>query len=233
MAFCYENVVPWGRSYDEYLRMFDLRPGDLEGRILGCADGPASFNSELTRRGGRVVSVDPLYEFSADEIARRIEETRDEVISQTRREQDRFVWEEIRSVEDLARVRMAAMNDFLDDYESGKNEGRYLAGGLPDLPFEDREFDLALSAHFLFFYADQLPGDFHRAGLLELCRVAREVRVFPLVDVNGVPSHHLEPILSELASSEFEAQVRTVEYEFQRGGNQMLRVRGRRRDASR
>jgi len=227
MAFQYENVVPWGRSYDEYLRMFDLRPDDLEGRILGCADGPASFNSELTRRGGRVVSVDPLYEFSADEIARRIEETRDEVIGQTRREQDRFVWEAIESLEDLARVRMAAMNDFLEDYESGKSDGRYLAAGLPDLPFEDREFDLALSAHLLFFYADQLSGDFHRAGLLELCRVAREVRIFPLVDVNGVLSHHLEPILHEFASSGLDVQIRTVQYEFQRGGNQMLRIRVR------
>ena len=65
MAFRYENVVPWGRSYEEYLRMFDLRPDDLKGRILGCADGPASFNSELTRRGGRVISADPLYELSA------------------------------------------------------------------------------------------------------------------------------------------------------------------------
>jgi len=61
MAFRYENVVPWGRSYEEYLRMFDLRPDDLKRCILGCADGPASFNSELTRRGGGVVSVDPLY----------------------------------------------------------------------------------------------------------------------------------------------------------------------------
>jgi SAM-dependent methyltransferase len=227
MAFRYENVVPWGRSYEEYLRMFDLRPDDLKGRILGCADGPASFNSELTRRGGRVVSVDPLYEFSAGEIAQRIEETRDEVIGQTRREQDRFVWDTIGSVEELARIRMAAMKDFLDDYEPGKSGGRYLAAGLPDLPFEDREFDLALSAHLLFFYADQLPRDFHRAGLLELCRVAREVRIFPLVDVNGVLSYHLEPILNELASGELEAQIRTVPYEFQRGGNQMLRIRPR------
>ena len=227
MAFRYENVVPWGRSYEEYLRMFDLRPDDLKGRILGCADGPASFNSELTRRGGRVVSVDPLYEFSADEIAQRIEETRDEVISQTRREQHRFVWDTIGSVEELARIRMAAMKAFLDDYESGKSDGRYLAAGLPDLPFEDREFDLALSAHFLFFYTDQLSLDFHRAGLLELCRVAREVRIFPLLDVNGVRSRHLEPILAELESSGLDAEIREVPYEFQRGGNQMLRIRVR------
>ena len=227
MAIRYENVVPWGRSYEEYLRMFDLRPDDLKGRILGCADGPASFNSELTRRGGGVISADPLYEFSAGEIAQRIEESRDEVIGQTRREQHRFVWDTVGSVEELARIRMAAMKAFLDDYESGKSDGRYLAAGLPDLPFEDQAFDLALCAHLLFFYADQLPVEFHRAGLLELCRVAREVRIFPLVDVNGVRSRHLEPILDELESSGLDPEIREVPYEFQRGGNQMLSIRAR------
>jgi hypothetical protein len=225
MSFRYEDVVPWGRSYEEYLRMFDLCPDDLKGRILGCADGPASFNSELTRRGGRVVSVDPLYAFSAGEIAQRIEETCDEVISQTRREQQRFVWDTIGSVEELGRIRMAAMKAFLDDYESGKNDGRYLAAGLPDLPFEDQSFDLALSAHFLFLYTDQLPLDFHCAGLLELCRVAHEVRIFPLLDVNAVRSRHLEPILGELESTILDVEIRDVPYEFQRGGNQMLRIR--------
>ena len=114
--------------------MFDLRPDDLKGRILGCADGPASFNSELTRRGGRVVSVDPLYELKRRrEIAQRIEETRDEVISQTWREQQRFVWDTIGSVEELARIRMAAMKAFLDDYEV-REERRALPGGWPAGP---------------------------------------------------------------------------------------------------
>jgi hypothetical protein len=149
------------------------------------------------------------------------------VISQTRCEQHRFVWDTIGSVEDLARIRMAAMRTFLDDYESGKSEGRYLAAGLPDLPFENQAFDLALSAHFLFLYTDQLPLDFHRAGLLELCRVAREVRIFPLLDVNGVRSRHLEPILDELESGGLDAEIRKVPYEFQRGGNQMLSIRAR------
>ncbi len=29
MAFKYSEVVPWGRSYDEYCRMFDLTQKDL------------------------------------------------------------------------------------------------------------------------------------------------------------------------------------------------------------
>ena len=33
--------------------MFDLSAADLGRRILGCGDGPASFNAELTAQGGR------------------------------------------------------------------------------------------------------------------------------------------------------------------------------------
>jgi hypothetical protein len=45
VAFTLDKVVPWGRSFDEYVRMFDLTPADLGKRILGCGDGPASFGS--------------------------------------------------------------------------------------------------------------------------------------------------------------------------------------------
>ena len=43
----------------EYRRMFRLTEGDLRQRILGCADGPASFNVEASALGVRVVSADP------------------------------------------------------------------------------------------------------------------------------------------------------------------------------
>lgn len=66
MAFELSRVVPWGRSYAEYVAMFALSDEDLKRRILGCGDGPAALNAGLTGRGGSVVSVDPLYAFSAD-----------------------------------------------------------------------------------------------------------------------------------------------------------------------
>jgi hypothetical protein len=62
------ETVPWGRSYDEYVRMFALSERDLALPIVGCGDGPAAFNAEMSLRGHRVVSVDPLYRFSAAEI---------------------------------------------------------------------------------------------------------------------------------------------------------------------
>src|SRR5438132_14428261 len=88
------KVVPWGRSFDEYRRMFALTDADLAGRILGCGDGPASFNAEATARGYRVVSCDPLYGFQAAEIEKRVRACRDDMIAQVRRQQDGFVWKE-------------------------------------------------------------------------------------------------------------------------------------------
>ena len=90
--FSLSSVVPWGRSFDEYVRMFALAEADLASRILGCGDGPASFNVEATRRGARVVSSDPLYQFAAAQIRQRIDETATEVLEQARRNAHEFVW---------------------------------------------------------------------------------------------------------------------------------------------
>jgi hypothetical protein len=68
--FILDQVVPWGRSFEEYRRRFALNEADLQVRILGCADGPASFNAESTRRGTRVISIDPLYQLDARAKAR-------------------------------------------------------------------------------------------------------------------------------------------------------------------
>lgn len=162
MAFKYEEAVPWGRSFDEYQRMFDLSDEDLNRKILGCADGPASFNAEMHRRGHRVISCDPLYQLNRDQIKKRIDDTYEHVIGQTRRNQEKFVWDLIASPEELGRVRLQAMDKFLGDYERGQEDGRYVPAELPTLPFPTNSFDLALSSHFLFLYSDTFSLEFHQ-----------------------------------------------------------------------
>ena len=78
------EIVPWGRSFEEYRRMFALSESDLAGLILGCGDGPASFNAEATAAGHSVVSCDPIFDLTAAEIRRRVEETHDPVISRVK-----------------------------------------------------------------------------------------------------------------------------------------------------
>ncbi len=149
--FALDKIVPWGRSFDEYCRMFSLTDIDLAGRILGCADGPAGFNAEATRRGGHVVSFDPIYALSTSEIRGRIAATSQDILEQTRQNQHEFVWTSITSPEELLDTRMTAMDLFLADYDAGKVEGRYITAELPVLPFGDHTFDLAVCSHFLFF----------------------------------------------------------------------------------
>lgn len=218
------QVVPWGRSYGEYTSMFSLSRADMAGRILGCGDGPASFNAEATRRGAKVVSCDPIYAFSNADIKARIAATYEQVIDQTRQNQNEFLWEAITSVEELGKVRMAAMHAFLDDFPGGLAEGRYLNAELPSLPFPDDDFDLALCSHLLFLYSQQLNEAFHHSSLLELCRVAKEVRVFPLLAFGGVISPHLEGSVERLCEAGCQVSIERVDYEFQRGACNMLRI---------
>jgi SAM-dependent methyltransferase len=224
VAIKLNEVIPWGRSFGEYRRMFALSDADLAGRILGCGDGPASFNAEATGLGHAVVSCDPIYAFSPAEIERRVEDCYGDLIAQVRTDPDGFVWDHFHDPDHLGQCRLAAMRSFLADFEAGKAEGRYIMASLPYLPFEDGQFDLALVSHLLFLYSDQLDFNFHRAAVEELLRVAREVRIFPLLTLERRPSPHVGPICTHVAGRGWRAEVCGVPYEFRRSSNEMLRL---------
>lgn len=222
------EIVPWGRSFDEYCRMFALTAGDLSHQILGCGDGPASFNAEATTRGHDVVSCDPIYAFSAGQIRQRVAETYDSVIAQVKRNPEGYVWDSFRDADDLGDHRLAAMDRFLDDFANRKDQGRYVAAALPRLPFADGEFDLALVSHLLFLYSDHLDERAHLASAFELLRVAHEVRIFPLITLERRWSRHIDPVRSALEGAGYTVEIVTVSYEFQRAdgraGARMMRI---------
>jgi hypothetical protein len=164
--------------------MFNLDDEDLSGTILGCADGPASFNAEMHRLGRRVISCDPIYRFTEQQLSARIEQACVEIVEQTMKNMGNFVWSSIGSTEELRDTRMSAMQKFLEDYNEGKEQGRYIDAELPILPFDDGSFDIALCSHLLFLYSDRLSLEFHHKSILQLCRVADDVRIFPLIDLD-------------------------------------------------
>jgi hypothetical protein len=98
--------------------IFDLSAADLEKKILGCGDGPASFNSEMTAMGHRVVSFDPIYTFSPREIQERIEETCDTIVSQVKQNPHRYLWNYFQDPDALGRARLSVMRDFLRDFDA-------------------------------------------------------------------------------------------------------------------
>lgn len=221
------SVVPWGRSLEEYQAMFKLSATDLKKAILGCADGPASFNAELTQFGGRAVSIDPIYQFTLEQIRFRIDEVYPLILSQVADNSDQFVWQNIKDVEQLGEVRMRAMGLFLKDYQKGLSEGRYQCASVQKLPFEDGCFDLALCSHFLFLYSEHVDLDQHLQAFRELTRVATEVRVYPLITLNGEPSSYLDPVIQAMNDAGMSADLVPVDYEFQKGAVEMLVVKSR------
>ena len=225
MPIQYESIVPWGRSYQEYCQMFMLQDNDLNSRIIGCGDGPASFNAEMTQIGKKVTSIDPLYQFSKEEIEERLTATYQTVLKQTENNRDKFRWTTIPDIPALGNIRQSAMQTFLSDYEMGKMEERYICGELPFLAFPDKSFDLALSSHFLFLYSEHLSLQFHIEAISEMLRVAGEARIFPLLDLNAGQSPYLEEVKSYFLDKGFNVLQVTVPYEFQIGGNQMLQIR--------
>jgi len=222
-----DEIILWGRSRREYELMFDLSRADMGKRILGCGDGPASFNAEMAAHGYRVVSVDPIYAFPGADIQARFNDSSDMLLDQVRASLDKWNWRFHQNPEGLLANRKNALMKFLADYENGKREGRYLTAALPALPFSDGQFDLAICSHLLFLYSEQLSEDFHIQSVRELCRVANEVRVFPLLSLSHQRSPHLAPVLAWLDRVGWTGKIMRVGYEFQKGGNEMLQIRRR------
>jgi len=221
-----ENIVPWGRNLEEYQKMFLLTSANLKSKILGCGDGPSSFNQELKLKEIKHISVDPIYQFSKDELKQRIDETSQIVSEQLRLNKADFIWDDIKDVDKLVQIRLSAMNEFLKDYDEGKKEGRYIYEELPELSFEQNSFDLVLSSHFLFLYSDNFDLEFHKKSILQMCEISNaEVRIFPIVDLYNNKSKHLKPILEMLSEKGFETTIEKSNYEFQKGGNEMLRIK--------
>ena len=217
------KVVPWGRSLNEYKEIFSLSTSDLGKKILGCGDGPACFNAELSCNGGNVISIDPIYQFNEEQIRTRIDEVYPQVMGQVSKNKNDYVWKSIRNIEDLGIVRRDAMETFLGDYEEGTESGRYVNASLPTLPFEDAKFELALCSHYLFLYSEHVNQEQHILSMRELCRVANEVRVYPLLSIgNNKQSPHLEPVVSALNDIGISVSLVPVEYEFQIGATEML-----------
>jgi len=181
MATQFDQIVPWGRSYNEYCLMFSLSGQDLSGGVLDCGGGPASFTAELSACGHRAVSVDPVYAYSGSEIRARFEAEVESMMSQVRATPDDWTWSYHRDPDHLLANRRAALERFLADYERGLRDCRYVVGELPSLPFPSGSFRLAVCSHLLFLWSALLSESFHIESLRELCRVAHEVRVFPLL----------------------------------------------------
>lgn len=216
-----------GRTFEEYRRLFAIDVADVAGgaagAVLDCAAGPSSFAAVASAVGADVTAVDPAYARPIDELEAECAAAVERTGAQLREQRDRFEWAFYGGVEARCRLLRAAYHRFLADFD--RNPGRYVAAGLPALPFETNAFDLVLSAHFLFLYDDRLSRAFHVAACRELARVASgEVRIFPLVALDFEPSAYVEDVLSTLRADGLTAGPVEVPFEFQPGATEALVV---------
>jgi methyltransferase family protein len=210
------------RSFDEYVAMFALTPDDLTGRVLDCPGGGSGFTAGANAAGARATAADPVYAQPPEDLARHVLQETDRGSAHTIAGSDRYVWDYYGDAASHRKIREASARAFGRDLLA--HSDRYVPAALPDLPFGDGEFDLVLSSHFLFTYADRLDAGDHRAALIELLRVCRgEVRVFPLLDLGGHSQEALlRQVIAELTELGIACTLRRTDYEFQRGGNEML-----------
>jgi hypothetical protein len=223
MAFELNSVVPWGRTRNEYEKMFMLTSSDLKKQIISFGDGPASFNAEMTVSGNNVKSLDPIYQFTVEQLRQRIDETSEQIVKQMEANRDKFVWSAIKSVDELKAMRMGAMKVFLSDFEAGLNEQRYIPHLLPAVTnFADNTFEIGLSSHFLLLY-EKLGLEFHKASITEMMRICREVRIFPVLNLNAEVPQFMDDLLTFL-NANYNTKIVEVDYEFQKDGNKMLLI---------
>ena len=205
--------------------MFNLTENDLQSNILGVADGPASFNAELSAKGDSVTSVDPIYVFEASEIQNKFDAVLDEIIAQIKATPDDRVWSYHSSPEELRASRIRTTELFVREFKAHRSSGSYVVGELPVLSFDNQQFDLGLCSHFLFLYSDKFSVDFHIASIREMLRVAREVRIFPLLSLTLERSPNIRSVQQTFATEGYSVKICRVEYELYKGGNEMMVIR--------
>ncbi len=221
-----KDVLVTSRSFAEYVAFFGLDPDDLPPSILDVSAGASSFVAEASARGVGAFAADPAYGSSVDELASTTSSSTVGAAAMVDAHAGRFTFDWYGTPERRAAMRAAALATFQRDRSA--HPDRYVPASLSVLPFEDKEFDLALCSHLLFTWANLFDGRFHLEALLELVRVAAEVRVFPLVlQGSGGEVEFLPRLLAGLRDEHgVAAQVTEVSYEFQVGARHALTLRG-------
>ncbi|MEI8377565.1 MAG: SAM-dependent methyltransferase [bacterium] len=221
----FNEVVLYGRNLYEYVRMFSLLLSeDIPKKIVDCAGGPSSFNSELTNLGGSIVSCDPIYALSKVKLEHKMNKTYKIIAKELAEKKENATVDEFNSYNNICNLRLSAMEIFFNDYEKGKSEKRYVDAELPNLAFDSQQFDIALCANFLFTYSHILTLEFHLDSIREMARIAKEVRIFPVFSISGKKSEYLDSVIKVLLKENYTAQLLTVDYEIIKGANQILIV---------
>lgn len=219
------KLVSWGHHLDEYRDMFALSEDDLKTcRFLEYGASIGAVNAEAHERGVSLMTCDPLFMLEKSHLLFHVSSTFEEMVTGMAAEKAQFDFRYYGDFEALIATRRLGMATFFKDYEKGEILRRYLPVQDGLLPFSDFSFDFVLSAYRLFADANATTVEYHLRTIRALARVAKEVRLFPLVDSDGQTSPLLGPVLLGLQQEQYGIEVREVAYQLQPKANAMLRV---------
>lgn len=218
------TLALWGYTIDEYRAWFDLTDDAINSAILEYGCGLSAVNAQQTKQKHKIVSCDPLFVLDKNELQSKAQLIFAQRAQEIKKEQEHFDFSRCGGYDSFVAERQKGMDAFFADYEAGVAEQRYL--GLNDyhLPFADFTFDLALSAYYLSTNPEHQTLDDPLNLLRELARVAKEVRIIPLMDKTGTTLEWLGPVLLGLQQENYGVEVREVDMPLHQKGNAMLRV---------
>ena len=222
-----DSIAFLGRNLEDYCRFLGLSVTRLQKKtILDCAAGASCFAAEAARNGIDALALDPLYSRKIDSLTQVAKIDLEAVMSQIGEADELFSFDKYGDVEQLSLAREQAMTNFLEDYPSGRANGRYVTGELPHLPYHNGVFDISVCGHFLFLYHELLDYDFHYEACRELCRVTREeTRIYPLIGLDGRRYPQFNRLIQDLRCCGIISQVEYVDYEVMKGANEVLVMR--------
>ena len=232
-----DRVVFIGRSFSEYMWMFNLDLSNFKDlKILDCPSGASSFVAEASSeyKVKQAVGCDLMYDNNnISMIEKKGRDDLEYMITRLSKVPDFYDWNMYSNIEDLRKARASSLEKFISDYaEKGmvnnpsKKYDRYVKAILPNLPFDDKSFDLVLSSNFLFYYHNMFDYAFHHDSILEMLRVtSKEVRIFPIQKPDAKIPEYFETLMESINShmqEKISFRIEKVKYEFRSGVNKML-----------
>ncbi|SES25366.1 hypothetical protein SAMN04487944_12812 [Gracilibacillus ureilyticus] len=201
-----------------------MKQANLSGKkILDCPAGACSFTAVGSAHGHDITACDIAYYHPVDQLKEKGFLDIEHVMYHMEKAKSNYDWDYFGDVDGLNQHRVNALKACAEHMEHSPE--KYIPVTLPVLPFTDDEFDILLSAHFLFMYSDRLDFDFHRETMDELLRVTKEeIRIFPLVDLAGKRYEQLDELINYLQQKGCITEERKADYHFQRNANTILRI---------
>ncbi len=220
-----EDIVIIGRTFEEYYKMFELNEISKDNKVLDTASGVSSFCAEANLKGYNVTAADRIYSFPSHVIEKKCAKDLEVVLEKLHDVINSYKWDYYKDIDGLREKRESAYRAFITDFKE-KGNSKYIRTEFPETQFEENQFTVALVSHFLFLYDEHLDYEFHKKTISELIKVtSHEIRIFPVVNLRYKRSLFLDKLMEDPEFADYEMEIKKVDYEFLKNGNEMLKIR--------